>query len=84
MHKKKHIGKVFESPADKWEALKVGQQFSILDTEPCTIVHVDLLAPTVLALRVTQEGREERTVLMGMTRNQFSTTTFQLGDIELI
>lgn len=84
MHKKKHVGKVFESKADKWAALKVGQQFSILDTTPCTIVHVDSLAPTVLALRVEQEGREERTVLMGMTRTQFTTTTFQLDDIELI
>lgn len=84
MHKKKHIGKVFDSSTEKWDALKVGQQFSILDTPVCTIVHVDTLSPTVLSLRVSQEGYEERTIIMGLSRAQHATTTFQLADIELI
>lgn len=84
MYRTKYPGKWFPCKVDKWAALTVGRQFSILDTEPCRIDEVQVLSPTVLALLVTQEGRDDRTVILGMHRNQINTTTFQLDDIELI
>ncbi len=84
MHKRKYLSNGLETSAEKWDALVVGSTFSILDTTPCTIVGVEELTVTSRALRVTQEGRDERVIVMGMTRSNYNRTQFHLEDIVFI